>query len=124
MAANSSDQADVIASAVALTELFTTYPALTPEVSGLTWSLTPAGGLHAEARDAGDGGLALRLCADVLGGEGRISTVLNGQERVCLGDLRAAWRGVPVEVWESWTVPAPRLPLGAVAVLPAAGGAR
>ena len=110
----------MIASAVALTELFTTYPALTPEVSGLTWSLTPTGVLHAEARDAKDGGLALRLCADVLGA----TPLISGWGRESLGEVVAVWRGVPVEVWESWTTTAPRLPLGTVAVLPAAGGAR
>lgn len=120
MAANSSDQADMITPAVALTELFTTYPALTPEASGLAWTLTPAGVLHAEARDATDGGLALLLCADLLGG----TPLITGQGRESVGEVVAVWRGVPVEVWESWTTPEPPLPLGAVAVLPAVGGAR
>jgi hypothetical protein len=124
MAANSSHHEGVTTPSEALHELFTTHPALTPEATGLTWSLTPAGGLLAEARDATDGGLALRTCAEILGGDGHVATVLNGQERVCLGELAAVWRGLPVQVWETWTSLEPRLPLGAVAVLPAGGGAR
>lgn len=126
MAANCSHPPTVTAPAVALAELFTTHPDLTPEVSGLTWSVTPSGVIHAEARDAADGGRAVARCAEAMGATPVRATVDNGPDRVVLAELAAVWHGVPVEVWETYRAPvaeAPR-PLGTLVVLPAAGGDR
>lgn len=122
MAANSSHPADVIAPATALAELLTTHPELTPEASGLTWAVTPAGTLHAEVRDARDGGRAVERCAEALSATPLLDSHLTGPDRVVIARLVALFRGVPVEVWETYRDPEPGLPLGAVAVL--AGGAR
>ncbi|MFM9594169.1 hypothetical protein ACKI16_23545 [Streptomyces scabiei] len=124
MAANCSQPPDVIAPAVALTELFATHPELTPEASGLTWALTPSGVLHAEACDAQDGGRAVERCAEALGATPLRVSSLGGREIVA--ELTAVYRGVPVEVWETYRAPEkePRRPLGALVVLAPAGGAR
>lgn len=118
MAANCSHLTDAIAPAVALTELFTTHPELTPESSGLTWSLTPSGDLHAELRDAVDGGRAMDQCAEVMGATPVRATGGNGPDRVVLATLAAEWHGVPVEVWETYRAPEAPLPLGVLVVLP------
>ncbi|MFE4329709.1 hypothetical protein ACFRQM_09655 [Streptomyces sp. NPDC056831] len=119
MSANSIHQAPVIAPAAALAELLGTHPELAPELSGLTWSLTPAGVLHAESRDADDGGRAVDQCAKAMSATPVRASVLKGQDRVVLAELAAIWRGVPVEVWETYSAPAPHRKLGTV--LPAAG---
>lgn len=125
MAANCSQPTGVIAPAVALNELFATHPELTPEASGLTWALTPAGVIHAEARDAADGGRAVDRCAEAMGGTPLLASHLDGRERVVVAELAAVFRGVPVEVWETYRAPEPepRRPLGALVVLQSAGGA-
>lgn len=115
MAANSSYPADVIAPAAALAELLTTHPELTPEASGLTWAVTPSGVLHAEARDARDGGRAMNRCAQALNATPLEDSHLTGPDRVVIARLVAVFHGVPVEVWETYRNPE-RLPLGAVAV--------
>ncbi len=114
MAANSSYPADVITPAAALAELLTTHPELRPEASGLTWAVTPAGVLHAEARDAHDGGRAMERCAAALNATPLEDSHLTGPDRVVIARLVAVFRGVPVEVWETYRAPE-RLPLGAVA---------
>ncbi|QPL14085.1 hypothetical protein QEH48_gp056 [Streptomyces phage TurkishDelight] len=126
MAANCSQPPDVIAPAVALTELFTTHPELTPEASGLTWTLTPSGVLHAEACDAEDGGRAVERCAKAMGATPLCTPHLSGRDRVVIARLAAVYRGVPVEVWETYRAPEeePRRPLGALVVLAPVGGDR
>lgn len=122
MAANCSHLRGVIAPATALSELLTTHPELTPEASGLTWTLPPSGVLHAEARDAADDGRAVDQCAEVMGATPVRASYVNGGDRVVIAELVAVFHGVPVEVWETYRSPAPCLPLGAVVVLPSRGG--
>lgn len=126
MAANCSQPPGVIAPAVALTELFATHPELTPEASGLAWTLTPSGVLHAEACDVEDGGQAVERCAKAMGATPRSASHFNGRDRVVVAELTAVYRGVPVEVWETYRTPEeePRRPLGALVVLAPAGGDR
>ncbi|WP_413808191.1 hypothetical protein [Streptomyces sp. OE57] len=106
---------------MALTELFATHPELTPEASGLTWTLTPAGVIHAETRDAADGGRAVDQCAKVMGATPVRASVLHGPDRVILAELAAVWHGVPVQVWETYRAPEAPRPLGALVVLNGGG---
>ncbi|MFB7496018.1 hypothetical protein ACFC09_15225 [Streptomyces sp. NPDC056161] len=119
MAANCSHPEPVVAPVVALTELLITHPELMPEASGLAWTLTPTGVIHAEARDAADAGRAVDRCATVMNATPVRASVPEGRGRVVLAELAAVWRGVPVEVWETYTVPEGPRPLGAV--VPAGG---
>lgn len=121
MAANCSQPGSVIAPASALHALLTTHPELTPEASGLAWTLTPTGVLHAELRDAVDGGLAVDRCASALGATVLRESACQGADRAVIACVVAVFQGVPVEVWETYRDPE-TLPLGAVAVL--AGGDR
>ena len=121
MAVNSSHLAGMVTPATALAELLAVHPELRPEVSGLTWSVTPAGVLHAEARDARDGGRAVERCAQALTATPLTESHLAGPDRAVIARLVSVFRGVPVEVWATYRDPE-RMPLGAVAVL--AGGAR
>lgn len=119
MAANCSETAP----AAVLTELFATHPDLSPEVSGMTWSLPPTGILRAELKGATDNGRAVDRCAEVMGGTPVSACLYRGQDRVVLTELAVVWHGVPVEVWETYPVPEPPRPLGTLVVLsrPAGG---
>lgn len=114
MAANCSQSPGVTASVAVLLELFTTHPELTPESSGLAWTLTPTGVLHAELRDAADGGRAIERCASALDATVWSQTAGQGRDRAVIAHLLAVFKGVPVEVWETYRDPE-TLPLGAVA---------
>lgn len=120
MAANCSQTTGVIAPAAALQHLLTTHPELTPEASGLAWTLTPTGVLHAELRDATDDGRAMDRCASALDATVLRDTAGQGPDRAVIARLVAVWHGVPVEVWETYRDPE-RMPLGAVAVLTGGG---
>ncbi|MCF3960340.1 hypothetical protein [Streptomyces fuscigenes] len=114
MAPNLSHLNPPVAPVVALTDLLTSHPELSPETSGLTWSLTTSGVLHAEARDAADAGRAVDQCATVMRATPVRASVLAGTDRVVLAELAATWRGVPVEVWETYPAPEAPRPLGTV----------
>lgn len=91
----------------ALSELLTLHPDLAPERSGLRWTLTPAGVLHAEARDATDRGRALDRCAQIMNAT-PVRAHVGGPDRVVVAELAGVWHGVPVEVWETYPDDAPR----------------
>lgn len=87
--------------ALALADLLIRYPDLSPERSGLTWTLTPAGTLRAEATGAQDG-RALDLCAEIMHATPLRAHVTAGPDRVVLAELAGIWQGVPVVVWETY----------------------
>ncbi|MFF1834142.1 hypothetical protein ACFVXE_08045 [Streptomyces sp. NPDC058231] len=96
---------------LALNTLLTTHP----EIEGLTWSIDTLGTLCGEQKGMEGRGRIIDDCAQILGGTPVHVRVDGGGvvERVTV------WRGVPVQVWVSYSAPAPRRKLGTI--LPAAG---
>lgn len=116
MAANFSQTGHVTAPVAALLDLLTTHPELAPEASGLAWTLTPTGTLHAEATDAADGGRAVDACARALEATVLRDRAGDGAVRSVIARLVAVHQGVPVEVWETYRSPeTPRVELGGAA---------
>ncbi|MFJ4627087.1 hypothetical protein [Streptomyces sp. NPDC088847] len=96
-----------------------------PEIAGITWSLDPSGVIHGANPE--DDGRTITHLASVIGGTPLTRTTTNPVgDRLTLTELVAVWHGAHFDVWTTHEIPAPvePLPLGAVAVLAPAGGAR
>lgn len=112
MEANLSPQ---LAAATALVELLDNHP----ELSALTWAVEPVGILRGTQTDAQGRGEAVEACASVLGGTPvHVAVDADGSG---FAELAAVYRGVNVQVWVTYSVPAPPRALGTVVP---AGGAR
>ncbi|MFE4796153.1 hypothetical protein ACFRFL_13815 [Streptomyces sp. NPDC056708] len=112
MASNHSFQ---LGAAIALVELLSTHP----ELSALTWTATPVGVLRGEQRGVEGHGEIVDDCAEILGGTpDRVAVDGDGSG---FAELATVWRGVLVQVWATYSAPAPRRKLGTVVP---AGGAR
>jgi hypothetical protein len=97
--------------ALALSDLLIDHP----EITGLTWSIDPLGTLCGERKGMEGRGQIVDDCAQILGGTPVHVAVDDGG----FVELVTVWRGVPVQVWVTYSAPAPRRKLGTV--LPAAG---
>ncbi|MFI5629135.1 hypothetical protein ACIA8E_07105 [Streptomyces sp. NPDC051664] len=82
---------------------------------GLTWSIDTLGTLCGEQKGMEGRGRIIDDCAQILGGT-PVHVRVDGGGFV---ELVTVWRGVPVQVWVSYSAPAPRRKLGTI--LPAAG---
>jgi hypothetical protein len=97
-----------IASAWALVTLLNRYPRL----NALTWTVDPAGVLHGAKTDADEGGRIVDDCARFLGGTAIHATVARGSDRVTVAELATVWKGVPVDVYATYSDSRCARPLG------------
>ena len=89
-----------------------------PQFGVLTWTVTTVGVLRGEQTDAQGCGEIVAECARVLGGTP--TRVRLNRDGSGFAELVTVWRGVNVQVWSTYSAPAPRRALGAV--VPAGGG--
>ncbi len=111
MPANSSPQ---LGAAVALVALLGAHP----ELSVLTWFVDPLGVLRGQQTAGVGRGDVVDDCAGILGGTPvRVKVDGDGSG---FAELAAVWRGVPVQVWATYS--APPVPRALGTVVPAGGG--